>query len=144
MATSSLYIALITAISFICFSLSCAAVFLPVWGYFEEVNAGYGAERGYFGPWKVCKELYNRDRCGDVNTRFRPSFLVFTGGIMIVISTISLGIYCILSVIQIAAISSREKIVLRYSALVSLKLLLSLTGGECETLAPFLGSFFVL
>lgn len=133
MATSSLYIALITAISFICFALSCASVFLPIWGYFEDANGGFGSDRGYFGPWKVCKELtYNREKCGSSEnvSRFRPSHFVFASGIMIVVSAISLGIYCILSVIQIAAISSREKIVMKYSTLVTTKLVLSLIGGN--------------
>lgn len=133
MSSSSLYVALITAISFICFALSCAAVFLPVWGYFEEVGGGFASDQGYFGPWKVCKQLnYNREKCGSAESvsRFRPSFFVFLSGVMIVISTISLGIYCILSVIQIAAISSREKIVMRYSSLVTLKLLLSAVAGD--------------
>jgi hypothetical protein len=123
MATSSLYIAIITTISFICFALSCAAVFLPNWGHFEEFGGGFGSERGYFSPWKVCKELsYNREQCGQASSRFRPSSFVFASGIMIVVSTITLGIYCILSVIQIAAISSREKIVMKYSTLVMTKL----------------------
>lgn len=131
MASSSLYIASITALSFICFALSCAAVFLPVWGYFKEVNNGFGAENGYFGPWKVCKELqFNRESCGASVSRFRPSSFVFISGVMIVMSMISLGIYCILSVIQIAAISSRENILMRYSLLVSVKLLLAIVGGE--------------
>lgn len=135
MATSSLYIALITAISFICFALSCAAVFLPIWGYFEDSGGGFGADSGYFGPWKVCKELsYNREKCGSAEnvSRFRPSGFVFASGIMIVVSTIALGIYCILSVIQIAAISSREKIVMTYSSLVTTKLVLAIIGGSQE------------
>lgn len=133
MASSSLYIALITAISFICFALSCAAVFLPVWGYFEDGNGNFGSDKGYFGPWKVCKELtYNREKCGSSESvsRFRPSNFVFASGIMIVLSTISLGVYCVLSVIQIAAISSREKIVMPYSSLVVLKLMLAGVGGN--------------
>lgn len=133
MASSSLYIASITAISFICFALTCASTFLPIWGYFEDGNGGFGSDRGYFGPWKVCKELtYNREKCGSSEnvSRFRPSNFVFASGITIVISSICLGIYCILSVIQIAAISSREKIVMPYSSLVSMKLVLSIIAGE--------------
>lgn len=133
MATSSLYIALITAISFICFALSCASVFLPIWGYFEDSNGGFAADRGYFGPWKVCKELtYNREKCGSAESvsRFRPSGFVFASGIMIVVSAVATGIYCILSVIQIAAISSREKIVMSYSTLVTTKLILAIVGGR--------------
>jgi hypothetical protein len=135
MATSSLYIALITGLSFICFALSCAATFLPIWGYFEDANSNFGSDSGYFGPWKVCRELtYNREKCGSGEgvSRFRPSNFVFLSGVMIVLSTISVGIYCILSVIQIAAISSREKIVMNYSSLVMTKLFLAGVGGENE------------
>jgi hypothetical protein len=133
MATSSFFIAIITTISFISFALSCAAVFLPIWGYFEDSNGGFGSDRGYFGPWKVCKELtYNREKCGssDNITRFKPSNFVLASGLAIVLSTLCLGIYCILSVIQIAAVSSREKIVLKYSTLVSVKVILAFVGGK--------------
>jgi hypothetical protein len=133
MATSSFFIAIITTISFICFALSCAAVFLPIWGYFEDAHGGFGSDRGYFGPWKVCKELaYNREKCGsfDNASRFKPSNFVFASGLAIVLSTICLGIYCILSVIQIAAVSSREKIVMKYSTLVSVKVILAFVGGK--------------
>lgn len=134
MASSSLYIALITAISFICFALSCSATFLPIWGYFEDANSGSGfSDHGYFGPWKVCKELtYNREKCGSSEnvSRFRPSNFVYVSGLMIVISTLTLGIFCILSVVQIAAISSREQIVMKYSSLVSLKMILAGVAGE--------------
>lgn len=133
MASSPLFVALITGLSFICFALSCASTFLPVWAYFEEVHGGFGSDNGYFSPWKVCKELtYNREKCGtfENTSRFKPSNLVFVSGVMIVLSTISLGTYCILSVIQIAQVSSREKIVMRYSSLVLLKLLLAGIGGN--------------
>ena len=133
MASSPLYVALITGLSFICFALSCASTFLPVWAYFEEIHGGFGSDNGYFSPWKVCKELtYNREKCGtfENTSRFKPSNLVFVSGVMIVLSTISLGTYCILSVIQIAQVSSREKIVMRYSSLVLLKLLLAGIGGN--------------
>lgn len=135
MATSSFFIAIITTISFICFALSCAAVFLPTWGYFQDDNTGYGSDRGYFSPWKLCKELaYNREKCGsfDNASRFKPSKFVFASGVAIVLSTICLGIYCILSVIQIAAVSSREKIVMKYSTLVSVKVMLAFIGGKCR------------
>jgi hypothetical protein len=132
MATSSFYIAIITTISFICFALSCAATFLPTWGYFEDANGSIGSDRGYFGPWKVCKELaYNREKCGSHDTsRFKPTLFVFASGIAIVFSTLFLGVYCILSVIQIAAVSSREKIVMKYSTLVVVKVTLAFLGGE--------------
>jgi hypothetical protein len=132
MASSSFFIAIITTISFICFALCCAATFLPVWGYFNDTQGTYG-DYGYFGPWKVCKELaYNREKCGmhSNGSRFRPSGFVFASGIAIVLSTFTLGIYCILSVIQIAAVSSREKIVMSYSTLVVTKFALAFFGGE--------------
>lgn len=132
MASSSLYVAFVTALSFVCFALSCAAVFLPIWGYFEDGNGSFGSDTGYFGPWKVCKELtYNREKCGSENiSRFRPSRFVFASGIMIVLSTITLGIYCILSFIQICTISSRKKIVMSHSSLVKSKLYLAGFGGN--------------
>lgn len=134
MATTSFFIAIITTLSFICFALSCAATFLPIWGYFEENSySGVGSDRGYFSPWRVCKELaYNREKCGSYEnaSRFRPSNFVFASGVAIVLSTFTLGIYCILSVIQIAAVSSRERIVMNYSSLVVVKLGLAFTGGE--------------
>lgn len=64
-----LYATGVTVLGFICFILSCTTLFVPVWGYFEDRHGGYQAERGYFGPWKVCKKLnYGREICSD---RFR-------------------------------------------------------------------------
>lgn len=134
MASSSFFIAIITTISFISFALCCAATFLPVWGYFEEVHNYIGSNEGYFGPWKVCKELqYNREKCFNnlqVPGGFQPSGFVFASGIAIVLSTLTLGIYCIFSVIQIAAVSSREKIVMNYATLVVTKFALAFFGGN--------------
>lgn len=32
-----------------------------------------GVDRGYFGPWRICKEsYYGRTKCGDSITRFHP------------------------------------------------------------------------
>lgn len=64
-----LYATGVTVLCFICLVLACITLFLPIWGYFEDRYGGYQAERGYFGPWKVCKKLnYGREVCGD---RFR-------------------------------------------------------------------------
>lgn len=112
MVSSTMHAASITALSFVCFSLCCAAVFIPIWGYFEDGNGSFGSDRGYFGPWKVCKELtYDRTRCGSSEnvSRFRPSHFVLASGITLVVSTVLLGVHFLLSVIQTAAISSREK-----------------------------------
>lgn len=64
-----LYATGVTICGFVCLILACTTLFLPYWGHFEDRHGGYSAERGYFGPWKVCKKLnYNREICGD---RFR-------------------------------------------------------------------------
>lgn len=123
MAATSLHLTVTTAISFVCFALSCAAAFIPIWGYFEDANGGFGSDRGYFGPWSVCKELtYNREKCGssDNVSRFRRSHFVLASGILIVISAVTLGIYFILAVMQ----------VMKCSTMVKTKLVLSLIGGN--------------
>lgn len=64
-----IYATSVTVFGFICLVLGCTALFLPIWGQFEDRHGGYQAEHGYFGPWKVCKKLnYDREICGD---RFR-------------------------------------------------------------------------
>lgn len=147
MASTSLYIAICTALSFICFALDCAAVFLPIWGYFEDANAGFGSDRGYFSPWRVCKELtYNREKCGSAEnvSRFKPSHFVFASGITISFSSLALGLYCVLSVVQIAAFSSRESIMMRYSTLLSMKLILAVVGGKsCQIYWIYVNLFFL-
>lgn len=69
----ALYAASVTGLAFVCLAIAAAAVGIPIWGYFENVNSGsWESERGYFGPWKTCKRLnYGRELCGDF--RFRPS-----------------------------------------------------------------------
>lgn len=53
----------------VCLVLGCIALLLPIWGHFEDRSGGYQVERGYFGPFKICKKLnYGRETCGD---RFR-------------------------------------------------------------------------
>lgn len=152
----ALYAASVTGLAFVCLALAAAAVGIPIWGYFENVNGGgsWESERGYFGPWKTCKRLnYGRELCGDV--RFRPSgkwntslrstvnFFcmqqcnfhssslvgVYISGILAAVSCSLLGIFCILSIIQIAMISSRDKVVMKYKPLVIIKLILSLASG---------------
>lgn len=74
-----IYSTCVTVVGFICLILGCIALILPIWGHFEDRNGGYQAERGYFGPFKICKKLnYGRETCGE---RFRfqvtgnPSFI---------------------------------------------------------------------
>lgn len=54
---------------------------------------------------------------------------VFVSGLLAIGSSAVLGIFCILSVIQHAMISSREKVVMPYATLVIVKLLLAFLGG---------------
>lgn len=130
---SALYAASVTALGFICFALSATAIGLPIWGYFDSPRGGWDSDRGYFGPWKVCKELnYNREKCGPSATSFKPIVAVFISGICAAVGCACYGIFCILSVIQIAQISSREKVVLKYKSLVIVKLALALLGGKID------------
>lgn len=69
----ALYAAGVTALGFICLALACLTAFVPAWGNYEDSYGGYQSERGYFGPFRVCKKLnYGREVCGDQN-RFRIS-----------------------------------------------------------------------
>lgn len=68
-----LYATGVTCLGFICLILACVTVFLPIWGTYEDRHGGWQSERGYFGPWKVCKKLnYGREICGN-EFRFRVS-----------------------------------------------------------------------
>lgn len=125
----ALYAAAVTGLGFVCLAVAAAAVGIPIWGYYEYLQGGWDGERGYFGPWKVCKQLnYNREVCGDF--RFRPSVGVYISGILAAISCACLGVFCVLSIMQIAMISSREKVVMRYKPLVIIKLILAIAAGE--------------
>lgn len=70
----ALYSAGVTCLGFASLALAATAVGLPIWGNFESLGGGWEADRGYFGPWKVCKVLsYGREICGREDFRFRPS-----------------------------------------------------------------------
>lgn len=70
----ALYAAGVTCLGFICLALAATAVGLPIWGTFENQSGGWEAERGYFGPWTVCKTLsYGREICGREEFRFKTS-----------------------------------------------------------------------
>lgn len=128
MSNSSLHVSLATALSFVCFALTCAAVFVPLWAYFEDDNSGFGSDRGYFGPWSICKELtYDRTRCGSSEniSRFRRSRFVIASGVAIVISAITLGVHFVLSVFQMFSSTSRER-----SGIITTKLWMAVIGGE--------------
>lgn len=126
-----LYSTCVAVLGFICFVVGATAVGIPMWGYFDPppyLAGGYGAgdDRGYFGPWRTCKLLlYNRERCDDDVSRFRPSVAVRVAGIVAVLGVLILGVFCFLSVIQLAMISSKEKVVMKYSAAVLTKVVLA-------------------
>lgn len=124
-----------------------------MWGYFEDSSYGTYSDKGYFGLWKICKEMsYNREKCGREVSKFRVSgkhFLsfsknpthfdgifsvisgaIFFSGVLAVISSILLGLFCVFSIIQIAMVSSREKVLIKYSSLVVLKLIFAIVSGK--------------
>lgn len=76
-----LYATAVTICGFVCLALACTTLFLPIWGHYEDrYGGGLQNDRGYFGPWKVCKKLnYGREICGD-RFRFQVSgmFYVFS------------------------------------------------------------------
>lgn len=164
----ALYAAGVTSLGFVCLALACFTAFVPVWGHYQDNSYNrYDADRGYFGPWKVCKKLnYNREVCGD-HLSFRISskiyhkdvfgietfsystiygllicfilfFLffiylpagVYISGILALISCICFAIFALLSIIQIAMITSRDKIVIKYKALVIIKQTLAIVAGK--------------
>lgn len=133
--TPSIYAAIVTCLGFACFALSATAVGLPVWGRFRN-SQGY-EDQGYFGPWKLCRQLaYSyREKCGPEVSYFRPSHAIYVAGLLATFACIAFGLYCILCILQIAMISSREKVVMRYTTLVVLKLLLALVGSVLALIA---------
>lgn len=71
-APRPIYATGVTVFGFVCLILGSIALFIPNWGQFRGIDR-YQAERGYFGPWKVCKKLnYGREICGD-HYRFQVS-----------------------------------------------------------------------
>ncbi|KAG8311063.1 hypothetical protein J6590_050610 [Homalodisca vitripennis] len=88
---------------------------------------GPGAERGYFGPWTTCKELlYGRTKCGENVSRFRPHGAVKLAGYVAALNSLCLAFFCILSIIQLSMIVSKDKVVLKYTSAVTAKLGLAL------------------
>ncbi|CAG9571804.1 unnamed protein product [Danaus chrysippus] len=122
----ALYSIAVVVIGFICFVVGAVAVGLPTWGHFYSLeNPNF--DQGYFGPWRVCKRLlYYREKCGIDVSKFRPSLAVYIAGVVAAIGVSILGVFCILSVLQLAMISSKEKVGLKYTHLVMIKLALAL------------------
>lgn len=128
--SKALYSTLVSCLGLACFGLALTAVILPLWGYFENPNAGVASEKGYFGPWQMCKQLlYGRTKCGDEVARFRPNVAVKIAGHVAAGCTIVLFLFCILSVLQLAMITSRDRVVLPYSFAVTTKLVLALLSS---------------
>lgn len=122
-----LYSTCVAVLGFVCFVIGATAVGLPNWGLFSSIGGGYGDDRGYFGLFTTCKMLArNRERCGEDYSRFRPSVLVWIAGILAAVGVTILGVFCILSVIQLAMLTSKEKVVMRYTIVVILKLAIGL------------------
>lgn len=135
----ALYSIAVVALGFICFVVGAIAVGLPTWGkfasydsdiqlapvYYDFQNRAF--DSGYFGPWRVCKQLlYNREKCGSDVSKFHPSTAVYMAGVVAAIGVTVLGVFCLLSVLQLAMISSKERVAFRYTNLVMMKLALAL------------------
>ncbi|XP_045504660.1 uncharacterized protein LOC123701282 isoform X2 [Colias croceus] len=122
----TLYSLAVVILGFMCFVVGAIAVGLPTWGYFYSLeNPNF--DQGYFGPWRVCKKLlYNREKCGTDVSKFRPTTAVYLAGVVGAIGVSVLGVFCVLSVLQLAMISSKEKVGFKYTHLVMMKLALAL------------------
>ncbi|XP_053616749.1 uncharacterized protein LOC128678883 isoform X2 [Plodia interpunctella] len=125
----ALYSISVVVLGFICFIVGAIAVGLPNWGYFYSLlNPSY--EQGYFGPWNMCKKMsYNREKCGADVSKFRPSEAVHIAGVVAAIGVSVLGVFCVLSVLQLAMISSKERVGFKYTHLVMMKLALALLAA---------------
>ncbi|XP_077298919.1 uncharacterized protein LOC143920087 [Arctopsyche grandis] len=125
----AVYSVSVACLGFVCFAVGATAVGLPMWGYFQNPD-NIGHDTGYFGPWRMCKKLlYNREKCGVEVARFRPSVAVYIAGVVAAVGVSLLGLFCIFSVIQMAMVASKDKVVLRYTHLVMLKMALALLAS---------------
>ncbi|CAH1105521.1 unnamed protein product [Psylliodes chrysocephalus] len=125
-----LYSTCVAVLGFICFVVGATAVGIPMWGYFSTPQGVYGDGEGYFGPWKTCKYLlYNRERCGEGQTRFKPSIAVWVAGLIASLGVSVLGVFCILSILQLAMLNSRDQVVMKYSIVVITKVGLGLLSA---------------
>ncbi|XP_073996197.1 uncharacterized protein [Rhodnius prolixus] len=137
--TKAHYSSAVSALGLLCFALAVTADVLPLWGYFHNPDAGPSAERGYFGPWQTCKYLlYDRKKCGDEVTRFKPVAAVYFAGIIATVGAILLAFFAILSVIQLSMVISKEKVVFPYSFVVIAKLSLALLATLISIIAAVL------
>ncbi|XP_011312991.1 uncharacterized protein [Fopius arisanus] len=108
----------------------------------KKCLAGTAAERGYFGPWRVCKLLlYNRERCGQNFSRFQPVLAVWVAGLVAVGATCTLAILVGLAVLQLAMASSAKRVVISYGSAVIGKVALA-TLATCLSIVA--ASLFAL
>ncbi|CAH4034955.1 uncharacterized protein LOC123707489 isoform X1 [Pieris brassicae] len=135
----TLYSLAVVILGFMCFVVGAVAIGLPTWGYYYSYDSDIALslqsyylenpnfDNGYFGPWRVCKKLlYNREKCGNDVSKFRPTTAVYLAGVVGAIGVTVLGVFCVLSVLQLAMISSKEKVAFKYTHLVMTKLALAL------------------
>ncbi|CAG9762436.1 unnamed protein product [Ceutorhynchus assimilis] len=134
-----LYSTCVAVLGFICFVVGATAVGIPMWGYFDTPGWGGGDDNGYFGPWKTCKLLlYNRERCEEGVSRFKATVAVWVAGLIASFSVVVLGIFCFLSILQLAMISSKEQVVLKYSATVLTKVVMAFVSALLAIVAASL------
>lgn len=71
------------------------------------------------------------------------SVVVWVAGLVAAIGVAILGVFCFLSVLQLAMLSSKEKVVLKYSVCVITKVALGLLAGEINFISVPLYDFGV-
>ncbi|XP_050527076.1 uncharacterized protein LOC126897482 [Daktulosphaira vitifoliae] len=137
--SKALYSSGVAFLGFACFALAATAIGLPLWGYFENPTGDIlasGIDRGHFGPWQLCKQSYlGKTKCGDSISRFHPDETVRIAGYFALFGTFSLAVFCVLSIIQLAMIVSREKVVIAYSKTIISKLVFAFAATLLSIIA---------
>ncbi|CAG7830733.1 unnamed protein product [Allacma fusca] len=117
----------VVILGIVCFIIGTVAVTIPHWGTFSN---RYANERGNYGPWTMCKDLgYGRQICGKNISSFKPSFAVQAAGICAAVGIAALGVYCLISLLQVAMLVSRSRIMCKYSHTIIAKLLCSIISA---------------
>ncbi|XP_065215966.1 uncharacterized protein LOC135842436 isoform X1 [Planococcus citri] len=126
----ALYSTCVTVLAFIGFAIATAATILPLWGYFVNPSTSYGnlqGDRGHFGPWQICKEAYHgKTKCGDTVTRFQPVAAVRIAGYFAILGVIFSAAFCVLNVLHLAMVVSRDKVVMKFKDAVMTKFVVSI------------------
>lgn len=141
----ALYSTCVTVLGFTGFALAVTATILPLWGYFSTQIATATVafpDRGHFGPWQTCVEsYYGKTKCGDGVSKFQPIAAVRISGYLAIAGVILLGIFCVLNVLHLAMIVSREKVVFKFKTAVLIKLIISIIS---EIVSVIVGVLFAL